>query len=181
MLRERRGGRLRKWGIIAVQRTHLLNYELCDPLHVVFDKNNCPASFRVSSLILADWLSHFDLKIEEISLKCHSNEGMVIKSRKTSLVLEESSFSSLWPLLWWLIKRIEGNPLFTEIKAVDINEFDQWSIPPELDNVELNFNLKDFLVNFCSVDKAKTKVQAVVNLATQTDSMISAYFEQNGR
>eukprot|EP00842_Homolaphlyctis_polyrhiza_P000544 jgi/Hompol1/1490/HPOL_005613-RA len=109
-----------KYGII---KSHRLNYETCEPVHVIFSKASCPHRWSASPRMIHDLLGHFQQKLKDVTLSCGIN-WFKIKSFEDTFIPDGTT----------VVRSLE-----TEI-TVDIEEFELYQVFGE---THLTFELKD--------------------------------------
>lgn len=116
-----------KYGITM---THSLNYEECDIMHAIYQKNTLNRWVATPKLI-REWLNYFYHRLEEISMIC--SDGVIkFKSYIDDTTTKED---------------LTDRPLQTEI-IIDPSDFDVFSV---ICDVELTFNFRELkaILYFC--------------------------------
>ncbi|KAJ3396382.1 hypothetical protein HDU92_003224 [Lobulomyces angularis] len=109
-----------KFGII---KTHKLHFQECESVQAVYLKQGCKNNFSVSPKLCQDWLGHFQLSLEEVTL--HFNQNDVIFKSFTECMNDNDE-----------VKR----SLVTEL-LVDLIDFDSYNVN---EPTKITIRLKDF-------------------------------------
>ncbi|KAJ1966087.1 hypothetical protein IWQ62_002510 [Dispira parvispora] len=138
----------------GVAKHYRIFYEPCEALYAVYSKDQCPNRWLVSPKLMGEWISHFNTKLDEITIIC-SPESVVIQS------FAEGGFAAI----------AEGTSARDAIKQslqtqlqVDVEDFDVYEVRH---HAELTFNFKEF--------------RALLGFAEQLNLPLMTYFDVPGK
>ncbi|KAJ1976696.1 hypothetical protein H4R34_003879 [Dimargaris verticillata] len=138
----------------GIAKHYRLYYEPTEALYAVYAKHTCSHRWQVSPKLMTEWASHFNPRLEEITMVC-SPEAVILRSFSEGGFLTVADGTTA--------KDAIKQSLQTQLQ-IDPEDFDVYSV---VHHTELTFSFREF--------------RAILAFAEQTNLQLSAYFDVPGR
>ncbi|KAJ1982882.1 hypothetical protein H4R35_000008 [Dimargaris xerosporica] len=138
----------------GIAKHYRLYYEPTEALYAVYAKHTCSHRWQVSPKLMTEWASHFNPRLEEITMVC-TPEAVILRSFSEGGFLTVADGTTA--------KDAIKQSLQTQLQ-IDPEDFDVYSV---VHHMELTFSFREF--------------RAILAFAEQTNLQLSAYFDVPGR